>query len=246
MLLIKSVNGDRRRDALVRLQEVIGQRSDIQIRDGYVGAEEKDALVAACDCYVSLHRSEGLGLTMAEAMSLGKPVIATGYSGNLTFMNGHNGYLVRHSLTTIPPGCDPYPAGAEWAEPDLDHAAELMRRVYDNPEEARAVGERGRRELLASHSLERAAAFMKRRLVAIPEERRQVLELHEPIRQAAARLREMPGESLAAPGSPVTRLVRGALRKLLWPELAAQRELDARLVESLEGLARELERTVRQ
>ena len=246
MLLVKSINGDRRRDALARLEEAVGGRSDIRIRDGYVDADEKNALVATCDCYVSLHRSEGLGLTMAEAMSLGKPVIATGYSGNLTFMNEENSYLVRYSLTTIPPGCDPYPPGVEWAEPDLDHAAKLMRRVYERPDEALAVGGRARRELLTSHSLDRTAAFMEERLAAIPEERRRLLELQEPIQHAAVDVRSLPGESLAGPGSRVTRLLRGALRKLLWPELAAQRELDAKLVESLQALARELDRTARR
>jgi glycosyltransferase involved in cell wall biosynthesis len=235
-LLVKSINGNKRGDALARLQEAAAGRSDIHIRDGYVEPLEKDALVAACDCYVSLHRSEGLGLTMAEAMSLAKPVIATGYSGNLTFMTEDNSYLVRYSLTTIPPGCDPYPAGLEWAEPDL----------YERPDEARAVGERARRELIASHSLDRAAAFIGERVRAIPEERRRFLEAQEPLQHAAARLRRLPGESLAAPGSRGTGMLRRALRKLLWPELAAQQELDKKLVESVEAVARELDRAVQR
>lgn len=244
-LFVKSINGDRRRDALARLHEAAAGRSDIRIHDGYLEPGKKDALVAACDCYVSLHRSEGLGLTMAEAMSFGKPVIATGYSGNLTFMNEHNSFLVRHSLTTIPPGCDPYPPGVEWAQPDLDHAAELMRRAYERPDEARAVGERGRRDLAASHSLERAAAFLAERLGAIPEERRRLLELQEPLQRAAVDVLIPPGDRLAT-GSRVTGVVRRALRQLLWPELAAQRELDRKLVESLQALARELDRVARR
>jgi glycosyltransferase involved in cell wall biosynthesis len=245
-LVVKSINGDERRDALARLREAAAGRRDIHIRDGYVEPDEKDALVAACDCYVSLHRSEGLGLTMAEAMSLGKPVIATGYSGNLAFMNEQNGYLVRFSPKTVPPGCDPYPPGVEWAEPDLDHAAELMRRVYEQPDEARAVGERARRDLLAAHSLNHAAAFVTERLAGIPEERRRLLELQEPLQRAAAEVQRPPGASLEAPGSRPTQMLRRALRKLLWPELAAQQELDAKLVSSLEALARELDRTARR
>ena len=245
MLLVKSINGKQRGDALARLLEATADRSDIEVRDGFVAPEEKDALVAACDCYVSLHRSEGLGLTMAEAMSLAKPVIATGYSGNLAFMNERNSFLVRYSLTRIPAGCDPYPVGVEWAEPDLDHAAELMRRVYERQDEARAVGERAHSDLVASHSLDRAAAFVRERVAAIPDDRRQLLELKEPLERAAVRLRELPGESLAASGPPGVRTLRRALRKLLWPELQAQRELDEKLVRSLEALAGELERTPR-
>jgi glycosyltransferase involved in cell wall biosynthesis len=245
MLVVKSINGDQRRDALARLEETAGGRSDIRIVDGYVDADRKDALVAACDCYVSLHRSEGLGLTMAEAMSLGKPVIATGYSGNLTFMNDQNSFLVPYSMTTIPPGCDPYPAGVEWAEPDLDHAAELMRHVYEHRDEARAVGERARKDLLASHSLESAAAFIRERLAAIPEDRRRLLEVQEPIRRAAVHLQGLPGDRLAEPGARISGIVRRGLRKLLWPELSAQRKLDREVVESLEALLRELESTRR-
>lgn len=245
-LVVKSINGGERRDALARLREAAAGRSDIQLRDGFVSPQEKDALVAACDCYVSLHRSEGLGLTMAEAMSLAKPVIATGYSGNLTFMNEHNSYLVRYTPTTIPAGCDPYPPGVEWAEPDLEHAAELMRRVYESPEEARAVGERARRDLAETHSLDRAATFVAERFRAIPEERRRLLELKEPLQHAAVDVRRPPGESLAGLGSRPTRILRRALQKLLWPELAAQRELDARLVESLQALVREHDPTERR
>ena len=61
-------------------------------------------MIAACDCYVSLHRSEGLGLTMAEAMALGKPVIATVYSGNLQFMTPENSHLVDYQLGAVPAG----------------------------------------------------------------------------------------------------------------------------------------------
>jgi glycosyltransferase involved in cell wall biosynthesis len=240
-LLIKSVNGSNRRDALQRLQDATEGRSDIHIRDGYISAPEKNALMANCDCYVSLHRSEGLGLTMAEAMSLGKPVIATGYSGNLAFMDDANSYLVRYSPTTIPPGCDPYLPGVEWAEPDLDHAAELMRRVYDRPEESEAIGERARSDLLEQHSLDRTGDFIRERLSAIPERRRRLLEIQEPLDHAAAAARQMPGDSFEESASSGTRLVRRLLRRALWPELAAQRRLDAALVDSLQAVVRELE-----
>src|SRR5207249_11274978 len=97
------------------------------------------ALMSAADTYVSLHRSEGFGLTVAESMLLGKPTIATGYSGNLDFMTPHNSYLVRYDRATIADDIPPYPKGCVWAEPSAEHAAELMRRVFEKPEEARAV-----------------------------------------------------------------------------------------------------------
>ena len=95
-------------------------------------------LLAACDCYVSLHRSEGLGLPLIEAMYLGKPVIATGYGGVTDFLSDDTGWVVRHTMTEIDQPLGPYPRGAVWADPDPAHAAELMRLVAASPDEVRA------------------------------------------------------------------------------------------------------------
>src|SRR5262249_39584335 len=85
-LVIKSVRCSAAPIAWARLQAAAADRSDITVRDGYEPAVRQQALMAACDCYVSLHRAEGYGLTMAEAMAAGRPVIGTEYSGNLEFM----------------------------------------------------------------------------------------------------------------------------------------------------------------
>ena len=106
--------------------------------------EELNGLIAACNCYVSLHRSEGLGLTIAEAMMLGKPTIATAYSGNLDFMDENNSLLVGYDLVEIESDAGPYEKGHRWAEPSIPEAANAMRWVFDHPEEARLLGERAR------------------------------------------------------------------------------------------------------
>jgi len=239
-LLIRSINGDRRRQAQERLQGAAEGRPDIRVVDGYVPATERDAVFAACDCYVSLHRSEGLGLTMAEAMAVGKPVIATGYSGNLTFMNEQNSYLVRYRLTHVPEGCDPYPQGMEWADPDLDHAAELMRRVYERPDEAGRIGKRGRDDLQKRHTLDRTAEFIRERVNGIPDQERSFLAVRGPLERAAEIAQTAPGQSFESAGrrsSPVRRS-RLMLVRALWPELAAQRALGTALIESLRSLER--------
>jgi len=112
---------------------------------------------------VSLHRSEGFGLTMAEAMALGKPVIATAYSGNLDFMDDQTAYLVPWTAGAVPEGCAPYPPGVRWAEPDLNAAVRLMRRVVEHPDEAVAVGARAQRAVLTKHGLAARAAFLRER-----------------------------------------------------------------------------------
>jgi 2-polyprenyl-3-methyl-5-hydroxy-6-metoxy-1,4-benzoquinol methylase/glycosyltransferase involved in cell wall biosynthesis len=171
-LLIKSINGHLRVGDLERLRTEIGDRPDIQLVDGYYTAAEKNALVGLCDCYVSLHRSEGLGLTMAEAMVAGKPVIATGYSGNMHFMTSDNSFLVDHVLTKVPADCQPYPEGAAWADPDVDHATRLMQNVYGQPQEAAARGQRARGDILRKHGVDASAAAIARRLESIRRDRR--------------------------------------------------------------------------
>ncbi len=75
-------------------------------------------------------------------MYLGKPVIATGYSGNLDFMNSENSLLVDYAMTELEEDSGPYERGTHWAAPDVEHAATLMRWVYENREASRALGQR--------------------------------------------------------------------------------------------------------
>ena len=127
---------------------------------------EVAALMQAADAYVSLHRAEGYGLTMAEAMGLGKPVIATGYSGNLEFMNDGNSLLVPYRLVEVNGDAGPYPSGQLWAAPDVDRAAELMRWVFEERAAAAAVAERGRVDIATRRSPAAVGAAIRTRLEA--------------------------------------------------------------------------------
>ena len=128
-LVLKSINGEKHLEQLEQVRAAAAGRPDVFVLDEYLSPTHHSALLGHCDAYVSLHRSEGFGLDMAAAMGLGKPVIATRYSGNLEFMDDATSYLVDYELEPIGPGCEPYPADSRWASPRLDHAAELMRRV---------------------------------------------------------------------------------------------------------------------
>ncbi|MFO0798923.1 MAG: glycosyltransferase family 4 protein [Gemmataceae bacterium] len=139
----------------------------VRLIDQRLSRDELLALMNAADAYASLHRSEGFGLTMAEAMLLGKPTVATGYSGNLDFMTPENSYLVDYTRTVIEDDTPPYPKGCVWAEPSVANAAELLRRVHDHPAEARAKAERGRAELHELLSPAAAGERMKARLDAL-------------------------------------------------------------------------------
>ena len=234
VLAIKTINSDFDPEARARLEDRVRERPDIIMVDGYLDADRRDSLMAACDCYVSLHRSEGYGLTMAEALALGKPVVATGYSGNLSFMDESNSYLVPYVEVAIPAGCGPYPPGGVWAEPDVSAAAALLRAVWQRPDEARARAERGRADLTRRLSPEATGAAMAERLELIRERRRV-----SRVQQAA---RPMPGHALVeGPVATPTSIARRLLRRLLWPELIARAAREQEIEASVAAVQRTLE-----
>lgn len=170
-LVLKSINADRRPRDAERLRLATADRDDIVLVERRLDPAERDGLVALSDCYVSLHRSEGLGLTMAEAMAWGKPVVATAYGGNTAFMDDANSFLVPWRPATIPADAPPYPAGGTWADPDLDAAAQMLRRVVDDPADAAARGARAAADIERLHSPAVAGARVAERLAEIRRER---------------------------------------------------------------------------
>lgn len=154
-LLIKSSNGHRAVEQLRRLLNATSGDPRIVVRDDVIARAHVQALQRCCDAYVSLHRAEGFGLGMAEAMALGKPVIATGWSGNVDFMGVGNSILVDYRLIPVQPGEYPHSEGARWADPDIKAAAAAMRRLVDEPGLAKKLGD------LASESVKQQLSSAK-------------------------------------------------------------------------------------
>ena len=123
-----------------------------------------DRLYAQADALVSLHRAEGFGLTLADAMAMGLPVIATGYSGNLDFMPPGSAALIPWQPTTIARTCGDYMAGAIWAEPDCDAAARTMQRLASNREFASHLGQQGQRAVRERLSCSKLTGIVRQRL----------------------------------------------------------------------------------
>ncbi len=167
-LIIKCVNPQVSDFDLGRLQTA-GEGHRIDIHAGYWPVEEVRDLMAATDAYVSLHRSEGTGITLSDAMGRAKPVIATGWSGNTDFMNVSNSYPVDYRLVTIEEDLGPYRAGQVWAEPSVDHAALLMRRVFDDRRDAQARARRSRSDIETYFSEQRVGELVAGRLAMIAE-----------------------------------------------------------------------------
>lgn len=143
-LVIKTGHGEQNHVAFQMLLAAAGKDPRILVRNGPLAAAHWGALQRCCDCYVSLHRAEGFGLGMAECMARGKPVIATGWSGNLEFQDADSALLVEHRMVQV--GRSDYSGGEglRWADPSVDDAAAKMRWVYEHRTEAQALAERGR------------------------------------------------------------------------------------------------------
>jgi glycosyltransferase involved in cell wall biosynthesis len=150
-LVLKSTNGHAAPGLHEALKARISRDPRITLIDRFLDHESHMRLMASCDAYVSLHRSEGFGQGMAEAMLLGKPVIATAYSGNLSFMNTHNSALVPAGRVALGPQDYPYGQGQQWAQPDLDAAAVLMRRAVRDPAWCAEMGRRARADVLQTN-----------------------------------------------------------------------------------------------
>src|SRR5262249_29839119 len=127
-------------------------KSRLVVIDKLLTDNEIKNLVRCCDCFLSLHRSEGFGLGMITAMFLGKPVVATGYSANLDFMNESNSCLVRYDLCSVPSGAYPFSEGQVWADPDIDHAVEYMLKLVSDRDYARAIAEEASRYIRVNFS----------------------------------------------------------------------------------------------
>ena len=143
-VLVLKVNGaDVAPEALATLR---GRLADLRDRvvliDRTLTDTEVKNLVRCTDCFVSLHRSEGFGRGISEAMYLGKPVICTAYSGNMDFTSADNALLVDFDLVPLKEGDYPHWSEQVWAEPDVDHAVRHMADLLDDHQRGRDIGRR--------------------------------------------------------------------------------------------------------
>jgi glycosyltransferase involved in cell wall biosynthesis len=166
--LVIKVHGRDEGDASRRaLREAVEGSPDVTLVDRVLSRDEMDGLQAACDVYMSLHRSEGFGLNIAECMGHGKVVIATDYSGNVDFLDTSCGAPVGFGM--VPVGADAYPFGEGqwWAEPDLDEAAAWLGKAIEDDAWRSAIGRAASLRVADQLSYRRLGERMKARLEAI-------------------------------------------------------------------------------
>ncbi len=130
-------------ELMAELRAEIGDAPDVRMISDWLTAEQMADLNAQADVVLSLHRSEGFGLVLAQAMAAGKPVLATGWSGNLDFMTPNDSVLVDYALVPVRDRQGFYRGGL-WAEPDIDDAAAKLRVLLSDPDRRRELGDRAR------------------------------------------------------------------------------------------------------
>ena len=163
-LLIKSSNGDRHPSLLMQLLTFAGADPRIMVRDDMLERRDLQSLHRCIDVYVSLHRSEGFGLGMAEAMCMGKPVVATAYSGNMEFMTTANSCLVDYRMIAVESGEYPHASGQQWADPDPRHAAHHFRMLYKDRALGSCLGNQAARDMARNFSVEACMNVLAQRL----------------------------------------------------------------------------------
>lgn len=168
ILKIRERNPFRRDMSAIR-KEIEGW-SNIHLLEQAMSRQEIDSLLLVTDCFVSLHRSEGFGLVLAEAMSLGKPVIMTRWSGNTDYMTSDNSIGVDYQLVELQRDYGPYKAGQVWAEPDIDQAAHWMKKLAGDRDLASEIGARGRQTIQRDLSPCVVGNLIRKRLSEIREQ----------------------------------------------------------------------------
>jgi glycosyltransferase involved in cell wall biosynthesis len=171
VLVLKFTNAEYDPGTVRRLYEA-AEGGHVLLLEGYMTRDELAGLMRAADCYVSLHRSEGFGLGIAESMALGKPVIATRYSGPVDLMTAENSYPVEYRLSSIPRDYGPYLEGFSWAEPDVEHASVLMQRVIGDRADSATRGRRAAADIAAWRAPHRTGERVRKRLEEIRTGRR--------------------------------------------------------------------------
>jgi GT2 family glycosyltransferase/glycosyltransferase involved in cell wall biosynthesis len=147
-----------------QLTQALRGADNVLVISDLLSEPDMGLLRAACDCFVSAHRSEGFGLNIAEFMALGKPAIATAYSGNLEFFDASVGYPIDYKLTEVAVQAGPYMPFSVWADPLQESLVAQFRAVYENQSEAWERGARGAERIRDEFSAARIGQEMRRRI----------------------------------------------------------------------------------
>lgn len=242
LLLVKTIHQDKDPEGSLYLRSLAQGRGDILFLDLCLSRSEMYALTQLCDVFVSLHRCEGFGLNIFEAMAMQKPVIATGYSSNMDYMDESNSFPVEFTLKLLDRDYGPYPRGAFWADPSIGDAAKKMRLVFDHSEMAVQRAQRAAETITEHLHPERIGRMISNALEEMIRKKEPAtyfptktlsfstdLKSHADISHFSMKASQK-GDNL------FSLFVKKALRKLLRPSLDKQTELNWLLLQRIEEM----------
>lgn len=164
--LVIKINNPVKED-IKKIKTIMNGYQNIYFIQDTLSRDQVNSLIQCVDVVVSLHRAEGFGLVLAEAMLLGTPTIATNWSSNTEFMNSDVSCMVDYKLITIEQDMPPFKAGNRWAEPDIGQAAEYMKKLYKNKEFYQKTAENAKTYIKEELSMKRVSDRMEKRLEEI-------------------------------------------------------------------------------
>lgn len=171
-LLLKAMNVGKGNSLWQALLDEIGDDPRITIMQQRLTRDEVLGLYHAADAFISLHRSEGFGRCIAEAMAYGRPVVVTNYSGTLDFAHEGTACVVDYKLVPIPRGAYLLANEQVWADPDITHAAQHMLRLAEDADFRETIAKAGQRCILDNFNLEVTGARYAARLAELEEKRK--------------------------------------------------------------------------
>ncbi|WP_232510204.1 glycosyltransferase [Paenibacillus crassostreae] len=163
-LVIKVNSATRPSQELDELYSLIGNYKNVYLIEKTLSRNDTNALIFVTDSYISLHRSEGFGLGLAEAMYLGKPVIGTNWSSNTDFMDHSNSCLVDYNLIKLNHNHGPYKAYQHWADPDVEHASRYMRKLCEDRNFYKEISLKGEQDIKRNYSPQVIGEMIEKRL----------------------------------------------------------------------------------
>lgn len=166
-MIVKSLNAHAHPASLQDIQQQIGDDDRFVLLDGAFSRAEVCGLIAAVDCFVSLHRAEGFGRVIAEAMLLRTPVVATNWSGSVDFLKATTGFPVDGALRPVAAEEYVFWEGSDWAEPSIASAAAALRQVAARPKGIEALLTRAQSKIAGSYDLASASRALAARLADI-------------------------------------------------------------------------------
>ena len=161
--LVIKINNPKAED-IAFVEEHIGGKAGYLLIKERMDKVKLNSLIRLCDVFISMHRAEGFGLVMAEAMALGTPAVATGWSANTEFMPEDASCPVKYKLIPVAGGYQFDDGKLLWADPDVHHAAEYLKRLKEDPEYYREKAEKGKKYIEENLSLKKCGEAMKKRM----------------------------------------------------------------------------------